>query len=122
MGLVRISARGTGPLVALKLTGRVFDTRGGTASGWFGCSSAAVALLQGTDGEVGAGVDLGWRFAWRRLVVEPRLGVGLAVCANCVGGSAFFAGPVVLGGDRTRRSTRVTLTLDLELLRVGVRF
>ena len=122
VGLVRIAARGTGPLVALKLTGRVFDTRGGTASGWFGCGGAEVAMLQGTDGEVGLGVDLGWRLAWRRLVVEPRLGIGLAACVHCVGGSAFFVGPVALGGDRMPRSTRATLTLDVELLHVGVRF
>lgn len=112
-----------GWFVEPKLIGRYFDTHGAHgASGWFGCSATEAGNLNQTDFELHLGVDAGYEIRVGALEIIPLLGVSAGFCSQCVGGSPFFVGSLAPLSGPGLRSDRPTLGLNLNLLRLGLRF
>jgi hypothetical protein len=114
------------------LVGRYFSTRGtriraeSPLSGT--CTSDYADNLDDSDGELHLGANVGYSMRVGVLeLVAPVVGVSAGYCFNCVGGGAFFNGSLdrVLawsGRPLPQRSDRLSLALNLNFVRVGIRF
>lgn len=106
-----------------KLRARRLTTWGarGTTPPAEGCAAAEAQGVNGEDGEIGLGLDFGYRFRLGPLVLEPVIGVYAGVCLGCLEGSFFHADFDLFETARARR-TALAGGLNLNLLRVGLVF
>ncbi|MDF1564854.1 MAG: hypothetical protein P1V51_17560 [Deltaproteobacteria bacterium] len=112
--------RDSGFFLEPRLQYRWFQTGEG-ATGLFGCGSQIVEDLPGTDWELGAVATVGYLFQTRWLYLGLAAGLGVGWCERCPGGGPLFGGNLALG-ERDLRRSRPTLLLDVNLLRLGIRF
>jgi len=91
------------------------------------CTASDVANVDDFDAELHAGVDVGYsmRVGAFELAV-PVVGISAGWCIHCFGGSAFFI-PLsrYFAWETTAlppRKNRISMALDLNIVRVGARF
>jgi hypothetical protein len=80
-----------------------------------------VPTTESTTGQshVGLGLDVGYRFNVSPVYVALVIGAGVGYCDNCPGHGLF---PIGLSFGEPERSSRTTLTLNANLLRLGASF
>jgi len=120
-----------GAFVQPTLIARYFDTSGARSSPaqmlLDACSPQHVENLDGADYELHVGVDAGYSMRVGMLEITPVIGASLGLCMHCIGGGALFVGPLQRYFDfyttpLPRRTNRVTLGVNLNIVRLGVRF
>jgi hypothetical protein len=106
-----------------KLRVRAFNTTGGSESVLFAdCSPDNLALLRGSDREIGMGLDLGYQMRFGPLFLAPLLGVSFGVCLDAPGGNFFHVDFDLFTEIKPRERVSVCGGLNLNLLRIGVAF
>lgn len=103
-----------------KLRTRVFHTpTGGESSGFL---FAPTSVSEGTDAEVGLGLDFGYQWSGEDLplYVAFVLGFDGGVCIHCHDDGLHWTGSALFGGSG--RSTRGVFGVNLNFLRLGLTF
>lgn len=99
-----------------KLRTRIFHTpTGGESRGWW-----ASSVSEGTDAELGLGLDFGYAWSGRDLPLYVAFVMGLngGVCIDCHDDGLLWFGSGIVGGSG--RSTRGVFGVNLNFLRMGV--
>lgn len=101
-----------------KLRARVFDTSRGSST----AEAFSGSVSEGLDAEIGLGVDFGaqWKLPDVPFYVALMLGINGGVCIRCHDEGPLWFGTSLLGGGG--RSTRGVFGVNLNVLRVGMRF
>jgi hypothetical protein len=114
--------RAHGFFVAPRVSARVLRSTGAEATGGIlGCSQTDADNVDGDEADLMMGADLGYRFRWRRLLLEPVVGASAGYCLGCPAGGPFSFGGFDLFGHEAREN-RPVLAVNVQLLRLGVSF
>lgn len=105
-----------------KLIGRYFLSSGAQSGGLLGCSASEASQLNEADYEIHGGLDFGYRFTFGDFTVTPVVGLSAGYCGNCIEGGAFFSGDPSDLFEHGPRANKASLGLNLNLVRLGMRF
>jgi hypothetical protein len=68
-------------------------------------------LASGSETQLTVGADIGYRWRFGPMFLEPTFGFGVGVCQNCVASTGLFSS--------TRRPIGLAGSLNIQLLRLG---
>ena len=113
-----------------KMIGRHFSTGGSETRPVSlvsaGCSDADVDNIDGRDYELHVGLDLGYSMRIGIVEFVPLIGASVGLCQNCFGGGVFFMGDFEFTDTYFvppgPRATRLSIGLNLNVARLGIRF